>query len=645
MLALVLASLAAEPPRVDVRAARAALEGSTPSQAPQWTGLDLTLNVTNRLPVAVRDLQVDVTLVVGPSAAAVPGWTFRDTRVEGRVAAQSTVQLPLRINLPRRRHSPAAEDVRFEVEARSFRLDPPALALAVELLGSSAASDQRAALASFEPAPWWSETTAARIASPLLLELDRAPDQPTAAAALRLLLAVRALGSLQRPEAVAPLLALPASVDKEAWGRAVLDLASRVVAGSDRDDPRIELLPRWARRIATLLGVNARDALDQAATDAILRIGDRAVPPLIGALGGPPERAARARSLLEAMGRPTPKSQLAVEDRTVRRAVLEALGALSQPDVPPALVEALTGPDASFAERALLTQGPPALGPLAERLGGPRDARVRDALTAIGTMHPRALARVAAELGVPPRRGEPVPSIVGRLAAARAGERGARLHALVQDAIRLGAQGGYRTAIERIDRVRVEAPEVTERYADPIARLYVGRAEQLLDRGDYEAAIEVLAAGRAVRRLPEADMRLADARLALARGYLGLGDLDRAKEELDAVPIPRADAARLGATWQIATARAALDEGRRAEARKAVERARALDRSRPELASLERRLWLIDNLPVALTFGAGGPALLLAALLAARRRGEKATVEAAARAVDQVPLQPPADRR
>lgn len=652
-IALASISLLAEPPRLEIVSSAGALDGPEASRtsSPEWERMRIELDVANRLSVPARDLVLDVALVETPGPHGepepIPGWTYRGLRVEGEIPAGRTTRLEIERALPKRRRCPPASVIAYQVQIRSYRADPPDLDLAFELLGSSHGSDQRAALRSFELDPAWPMDQVETLRGSLRRALETLPEQPSATDALRMLLAVRGMGSLSLASEVPLLLALPDRLDREAWGRAVLDLASRMVVASSTEDPRLSVLPRWARRVATLLRINARDALEDATREAIGRIGDAAVPWLVraAALGPTSGVKARARRLLDFLGRSTPRAQLASRDPSVRSAVALALGEVGDPGAVPALTELLKthGPARHAAEEALLTIGAPAIEPLAKALAQPGVAAVREVLVRLGRAHPEALGALAASRGLrlQGRRDaalDPALEAVTAIAAAATRARVERLEAEIADAFALGAEGAYRAALERLDAVEAEDPELYRRHADPIARLFVARAGQLLERGDYEAAIRVLETGQRVKPLPEAEMRLTDARVALARGFIELGDLAQAERELDAVPVrARLDVYAVRADWLSAAARAALEGGRRGEARRLVDEGRALDASSEVLRALDRRLFLGEHLAVILILGLSLPALGLLGAVVGKRQLDKRSMERLSRRLDALP--------
>lgn len=638
---LLAATLATPAPYVEVRASRGVLDGpgGGPAGLPVWDRLRLEVDVQNHLDVAVSQVVLDVVLMerLGAETVPIPGWSFLEVPVETDLAPTQLTTLTLAPALPARRRALAAENVAYDVRIRSYRVSRPNPRRAFQLLGSTHASDQRAALASFESDP--ATPLPDEVLDELLELLDGLPNTPSATDALRMLMAVRATGILGDPKAVPALLALPDRLDREVWGRALLALASRMVVASGAEDPRLLVLPRWARRVATLLRVNARDAVEEVTREAVRRIGVRAVPALVRATGG---RRFRAEKILARMGRATTSLQLDLPRAEDRRAVMRIFAVRKQASAVPALIERMVSPrtrlDAPDAERALEAIGESALPALAEALGIHGD-RVVPILRRLGARYPRALAEVARNrFQFDPTPFSSAAALVDAIAERSLFDRRTRLETEVQDAIGLGAEGAYRAALERLDAVYAEDPELYLRNADPIARLYVARAEKLLERGDYDAALAVLADGRSVKPLPETDMRMTDAYAALAGGYLQLGGrhLETARRHLEEAPVPqRADVASLWVRWYDAATRRALSRGRIGEARRFVDRARGLAPARIDLRILDRRVMLAEHLAEVLVLALTIPALVLAAAVFIRRRLERWRLERLAREIDQ----------
>ncbi|MCK6550397.1 hypothetical protein L6R52_31460, partial [Myxococcota bacterium] len=234
-------------PLVEILQSNGALDGPAESAVavPRWERLRLELRVENRLPAEITDLEVEVALVssagaADPAASAIPGWTFRETRADV-IPALDDAYLQVIRELPARRTSPPADEIAYRAHIKSYRLSTPELDTALRLLGSSHASDQLAALKSFELAADDRDARvierAAAIARALARAIEALPADPSPSDALRMLLAVRALGTVGDAAHVHTLLELPDRLDGASWARAVGELATRMVGASDADAP------------------------------------------------------------------------------------------------------------------------------------------------------------------------------------------------------------------------------------------------------------------------------------------------------------------------------------------------------------------------------------------------------------------------
>lgn len=630
----VLAAPDAEGSRVRIVDSAGSLDGprARGSEAPDWDRARLALEVENRLEVPIRDLVLDIELLEMRSGVTqgIPGWTFHGARVDVVIPPRAQASVRVDQALARQRHFPRAEDVVYEVSVSAYRVDAPSLPLALELLASPHPSDQRAALRSFERAPDWPDDFVAMLGEHLERTIRNLPAHPGPAEASKMLLAVRGLGTLERTEAVPSLLTLPERSDAEDWAKAVRELAHKILEASAADAPRLQLLPRWARRAATSLGVTARGVLAEVSRDALLRMNDAAIPALVRAARFADEAATRnrARRMLERLGRTTPRAQLAVRDHRLRLEIIRALGAVGDPSSAPALVELLDGSaeTADVASQALEAIGPAALDAVVSAVGRSEDARARRVLLDLAEASPAAFRALVSREGLP--RQASLDLLVVALAARRAAARRQRLEAEIADAMALGAEGAYRAALERLDAVYADDPELYAQHADPIARLYVARAEQHLRKGDYTAALAALANGRSVRALPEIAQRATDARAALARGYLELGELERVEEELSAAPLgERGDIHALRAELMRREAESALASGNLARARKRVDAARALAPGLDGIAALDRRLLLSEHLSAVALLVALGLLGLFGVAVWARRHLERRRME------------------
>lgn len=637
-------SAPADRPLVQILASSGAVDGPAEGgiAAPRWEQVRIELKVENHLQADVRDLELEVALVSAGGAEAIPGWTFKEVLSETPLPAEDITYLKIQRELPARRSSPPADEIAYRVRVVSYRVTPPDLETALRLLGSAAESDQRAALRSYERNPGDDPEQLGHIADELGLALSALPLAQGPSEALRLLLSIRALGSIGSTKHAPLLLALPDRLDRDAWGRAVIELAQRMVAASEPEEPRLRVLPTWAREPSALLTVRAQDAIEDAVRDAILRMGDPAVPALLEAAhgDGTVERKARAERLLHSLGRSTVRSQLAIQDREARLAVIGVLGQLGGPEVVPSLAELLRSRDAEqrdAAVSALLALGPLAVDPLVDSLGGPEDRAVLETLERLGQDHPQAIHAAAARFGVTKEPKEGIGPLLGRLFDRLRNARRAKLVGQIDRALELGREGSYTEAFQQLDQVFTQDPGIYNAYAVPIADLYMSRARRLYTAGDYEAAVFTLRTGLGVHPTEAAQRLLRDARLALVRGFLELGDLERATAALAELDPDQSDqdARLLEAKLLSRRAALAMEIGDQGKARTLLDRARALSPFDTELVLLDRRLALRENVAILAVLGLSLPAVGLALVLSVRRRIERAKLLRLERAIDK----------
>jgi tetratricopeptide (TPR) repeat protein len=631
-------------PYVEILQSSGAIDGPAEGglSVPRWERVRLELRVENRLRIEVHNLELDVALVSpGDGTSVIPGWSFR-AQAPGVLPPNEITYLRIVRELPARRTSPPADEIAYRVQIRSYRLHPPDLATAIELLGSPTKSDQRAALRSYQPLE--DPETEKVLGDELALALATLPASPAASDALRMLFAVHAIGSLQDAGHVANLLYLPDTLDRGAWGRAVIDLATRMVAASEEDEPRLRVLPTWAREQSALLKVRAADTLDDAARDAILRMGDAAVPSLLRHSHTAPEPEVRARAvrLLHALGRSTVRSQLSLRDRGARLEVIAVLGELGSPEPVPALVEILRARDRELSKasgEALKRIGAGAVSPLVDALGTPRDQPLVEVLGAIGERAPEAIRAACQRYGLSTDPKEKLKDQLQRLQHHLFKEQRARLMADIDRALELGREGSYTEAFSRLDAVFTQDPELYMSFGRPISALYLNRGKQLFARGDYDATIQTVRTGLSIHASREATELLTRAQLQLALGLMELGDLDRAQQTIEAIGsgVLVQEVRGVEGSLLAKRARAALERGDHSRARTMIDRARAIGANDPELVLADRRLMVSENLAVLIVLSLLLPAFVLAVVLYVRRRLDRSRMERLAAKIDREP--------
>jgi tetratricopeptide (TPR) repeat protein len=650
-------ALVSEPPRepeegdapyVEILESRGAIDG--PSEGgvalPTWERVRVELRVRNRLAVEVRDLEVEIALVLSSgtgeaTAMPIPGWSIREVFQDSPVPPEETAYLKIARELPARRTSPRAEDIAYRARIKSYRLSPPDLDTAIRLLGSSHESDQMAGLKSYEVQPDMDRETVGVLGRSLAKALSDLPEDPAAPDALRMLFSVRAIGTLGDASQVKMLLELPASRDGRRFARAVTDLATRMVTASEAEEPRLRILPSWAKETGTIK-IRAPDALEEAVRDAVLRMGDAAVPALLHEAhqGSVPGVRARAQRLLYALGRATVRSQLSLRDREARLSVIEVLGAIGSAESVSALTEILRGRDRELRDasmKAIGRIGPRAIEPLVSAMGTRNDDAI---LTVLKNLLPAAradLVRAAARYGVTPEKNETDVKLLERLRLRLFEEQHARLVQEIERALDLAREGSYTEAFQRLDAVFAQDPDFYMSFAKPIAEMYVARGRGLFQRGDFDAAISTLKIGQSIYKLPDAEKLLMSAELQLARGFLDLGDLEKAEDTLHEADPSLADKEMRTLEAKLLALRAnqALANGDYGKARTLIDRAHALKLKGRELKDTSRRLMIAENLAIIIVLALLFPAFVLVVVLYVKRRRETARMRRLEKEIDR----------
>lgn len=625
-------------PNVEILASRGAIDGAEAGANVAVQQLRLELRVINRLSAEVDQLSVSIELVSPGEAGEEPiaGWRFEHSFGESVIVPKDEVLLRIDRTLPARRRVHAPDEINYRVTVLGYRVVPPSLDLAMTLLESPSPGDQRAALRSYQrlaelgAGPGVAELVTHEIAR----AIANPPGEPTPSSALRLLFALRAAADLDHPPLVPLLLALPEKLEGARWGPALAELAARMQEASEPNEPRLEVLPAWARASPEVVNATGDDLLLASAREAILRLGDHAVPELVRAaqLGESETSRAMATSVLGALGRATARSQLSIDDRDARTRLIEVYGEIGSAEPVAALLELVA--TRSPASREVITAalrkiGPPAIPPLADALSTPDKAsrkRVLDLIEAIGPEGRGELVSAARRYGVKVEAASDTRAIASQLADHLAAGARARWATELRRAVGLGRAGEHEEAFRVLDSVYAADPELYMEHSAEIARLYSSRARELYGRGNYDAVIETLRIGRTIEPLPEMSTLLRDTQLTLARGYLELGQLDRAEEALE-----QAEALGSHAELRLVRARvlsrkaeAALDRGEYGQARALIDRARGLAPEDEEMRHINRRLLLTENVPIVIVLSLVVPGGALSLIVFLRRRMQAA---------------------
>lgn len=634
-------------PRVELLESRALVGSTAAPSSRQWEAVQLSLHLRNRLPVEVTHLEVEVALVGASNAAGaeapIPGWRFQHAFEETQLAPLDESFLVLEHPLPPQRRARGSEEIGYRVTVTSYRMQSPSLELALQLLQSSALADQRAAFRSYSAAP------GASLPETALAELERVladvTVKPSASGALRMLFAIHAAGSAGDERLVAPLLNLLPRLEAEAWAQALEALVARLREASERDEPRLRLVPGWALHPAPELEAPPAEVYKEALREALTRLGDRAVPGLVEAAhaSAEPSRRVFAHGLLHALGRSTVRAQLSVSDRDTRLRVIEAYGRLGSAEPVGALAELIQRRDRRVREAALAALrrlGPAAIEPLVDALGMPdreRQAAILSVVQDIGPVAAEELRAAAARYGITLSPGSSFTDQVQQLAEQLSRAARQRWTAELERGLRLGAEARYDEAFRVLDAVYGASPELYMSESTAIAALYTHRARALFMKGNYDAAIASLRVGQSISPSDEAAELLVQSRLELARGLLELDATERAEEMLSAPDLSREreDVREMRARLLVRRAELAIAKGEYAKARGFVDSAKRLGAQDERLRALDRRLVFTENLPVVIVLGLLVPAALLASVLLLRHRLHRARIRRLESAIDE----------
>lgn len=619
-------------PQVELLESRALVGGAPAKSNRQWEAVMLSLHLRNRLPVEVSHLEVEVALVgaglEGAGEAPIPGWKFLHGFDDTKLPPLDESFLILEHALPAQRRPRSAEEIGYRVSILSYRLQPPSLDLALQLLRSSAIADQHAAFRSysFSPDAPLPESALAELEAVLTNRTQR----PNPTNALRLLFAIRAAGSLGDARFVAPLLSLIPRVSSGEWRLALDALITRLAEASESDEPRLRLLPTTATSsLAEAPGLPA-ELFRETIRESLTRLGDLAIPGLVEAAHATtePGRTIFARGLLHALGRPTARAQLSVSDRTTRLLVIEAFGKIGSAEPVSALAELTQSRDRKVREAALSALrhiGPAAVEPLVDALGTPDRESQAAILSVIRDIGPRAVSELraaAVRYGIELQAETSFAAQVSKLAEQLSQAARQRWTAELERGLRLGAEARYDEAFRILDAVYGASPELYMQAAVPIAELYSKRARSLFLQGNFDAAITALRVGQSISPSAEASELLVQSRLELARGFLDLDAVERAEEMLSAGDLTREreEVRRMRSSLLARRAELAMAKGEYAKARGFVDSAKRLGPGDERLRGLDRRLLLTENLPVVIVLGLLIPAALLASILLLRHR-------------------------
>jgi tetratricopeptide (TPR) repeat protein len=177
----------------------------------------------------------------------------------------------------------------------------------------------------------------------------------------------------------------------------------------------------------------------------------------------------------------------------------------------------------------------------------------------------------------------------------------------IEGAFQQIARNRYRAAFIRLDKIYSKNPVIYMKSADRISRAYFEYGRKLYTSGNYDEAKKIMLNALQVRDNAKARELLALIKLALAEGYVELGQREKAQAELKKIDAPAIELERLNKLRiRIYTENAgmAIAEGNYVRARHQLDRAFGID---PNVQGLHRKyatIFMYENLvPIGVLTG------------------------------------------
>ncbi len=594
---------------------------------PTWTRARVEFKVENRLPVPVRNLSVSIVFLrsstkAGQDPTPIPGWQFLAQLTEREVPQAGATFFTVVRKIPQKKNVIPADELSYRVTLQDYRLSVPSLETALTLLSSPHASDQHAALLSFEATP----AHRSALTSVLPEKLDAALEAPTMDHALTLCLIFHTAGAIRWGSGIPRLLELVPVLEAPPWPAVFSRLRTVFLKSSPPNAPRLALVAaqNWVHSIE----------------HAVLNMQDTAVPGLILAThhDSTPTRA-RAKRLLQVLDRGNPKAQLSIPDPTISLSVIELFGRLKIASSVPALIKKrISAPDPQTqdaTERALLAIGDAAIVPLLEALGGKEHEVLLPIVARLGSTHMDRIRKEAEDLGVTPVLGEPLEGLLRRFREERAKHQST--NRLLQAAVERHKNGSPRTAYRALDTLERQDPQILTAARETSSEVLAAWGQTLYLRGDYDRALPILKRAWALSPQETTHSMIQKAHLALVQGFIELGDFSEAENRLERME-PTSVPPKLRAALLVRRATQAMDRSQGPLAATLIEHAAALHPRDPELQTTLRnlrwRLHVRENLPTVFALALLLVGATLSGWLVARARWKRRRLEALAQGID-----------
>ncbi|MEE2901305.1 MAG: tetratricopeptide repeat protein, partial [Myxococcota bacterium] len=503
---------------------------------------ELEVEIQNNLALPVDRVELEIRLQY--ENTEIPGWRITRRFDRKEIAANSRTFLSIKKSLPPQRRQFALHKIQYQVNIIRYRLKRFKLDTLVRLIQSPFLYDQSAALVSLDLVSLdHREIIRTHLAKE---ELERffasKLIRPDPRVALELLVALRAVAALKIAEMIEPAFIWYSLQNQEEWGMTLIDLVQRVRRDSHSDERRLGIIPEWAKSTLSQ-DHRANTVLRELLTSCVLRLSDSAIPQLVLTKYQSPSKTAQrfASDILLLLGRQSAKEQFAMTDPVSLIEMVKVAEKIQTRPYIDGVISLLSNGHQEVrkvSKQTLIRVSEQAILPLAQTYLGSTtvDFREKELIKEILKRKPSLRFMVTEKVGLAAIKDEKLDQFIERLRDKLKDNHDSKANDSIRSAFEAFDAQEYEQSVRKLDTILHSSPKLVREKSDRIIDVYMKYAQVLYDSGDFDQAKQILSRVFLLEGSNRGIALLEKTSLALAEGYVALGQPRRAYEELRGLP-------------------------------------------------------------------------------------------------------------
>ncbi|MEE2902284.1 MAG: hypothetical protein VYC39_08140, partial [Myxococcota bacterium] len=325
-------------------------------------------------------------------------------------------------------------------------------------------------------------------------------------------------------------------------GMTLIDLVQRVRRDSHSDERRLGIIPEWAKSTLSQ-DHRANTVLRELLISCVLRLSDLAIPQLVLTKYQSPSKTAQrfAGDILLLLGRQSAKEQFAMTDPVSLIEMVKVAEKIQTRPYIDGVISLLSNGHqevSQVSKQTLIRVSEQAILPLAQTYlrSTTGHFREKELIKEILRRKPSLRVTVTEEVGLAAIKNEKLDQFIDRLRDKLKENHDNKANESIRSAFKAFDAQQYEQSVRKLDTILHSSPELVRRESERIIDVYLKYAQILYESGDFDQAKQILLKVFLFEGSNRGIALLEKTSLALAEGYVALGQPRRAYEELRGLP-------------------------------------------------------------------------------------------------------------